>query len=237
MCSSSDIVRTREVKTKTCSRGFTCIPAPLPLLASTWWICKYPGHTRECKRRGSSITSSSRVTTFVPTSFNSSSPCCSFWFVVSVFSHLLWPCFFLFELIWLRSSPPLERLSWTWAQGGWLRKPLQRGPRAGSKSFREKKVNKGYCRYCWFLKSIEPSALISCKPGDNIARTSGQAVLLLKSDKVPKADGSQGYKAVVQRLEVIPAWKTITLENLQMKLKKNDFFIKSNLKASVSKST
>ena len=69
-------------------------------------------HTRVCKRRWS-ITSSSRVTTFVPTSFNSSSPCCSFWFVVSVFPFLFWPCFFLFELSWLRSSPPPERLSWT----------------------------------------------------------------------------------------------------------------------------
>ena len=54
-------------------------------------------------------------------------------------------------------------------------------------------------------------------------------MLLLKSDKVPKADGSERYKAVVQGLEVIPAWKTITLNILQVKLeeKKDFFFIKS----------
>ena len=53
-------------------------------------------------------------------------------------------------------------------------------------------------------------------------------MLLLKSYKVPETDGSQGYKAVVQGLEVIPAWKTITLNILQVKLEeKKDFFIKS----------
>ena len=61
-------------------------------------------------------------------------------------------------------------------------------------------------------------------------------MLLLKSHKVPETDGSQGYKAVVQGLEVIPAWKTITLKILQIKSEKNDFFIDSNLKAYVSKS-
>ena len=53
-------------------------------------------------------------------------------------------------------------------------------------------------------------------------------MLLLKSYKVPETDGSQGYKAVVQGLEVIPAWKTITLNILQVKLEeKKDFFINS----------
>ena len=56
-------------------------------------------------------------------------------------------------------------------------------------------------------------------------------MLLLKSHKVPETDGSQGYKAVVQGLEVIPAWKTITLNILQVKLeeKKDFFYQKSGL--------
>ena len=38
------------------------------------------------------------------------------------------------ELILYVSSPPRVRLSWTWGQGGWQRKRLQKGPREESKS-------------------------------------------------------------------------------------------------------